>query len=397
MSELPDRTAAGDPPPARSRPMLRWLVPAGVAAVLVGGGAAVGVFSAAAEPSLPPRTAAELLVDLQTSRLGGLSGTMVQRADLGLPALPGLGAQGTANLSALAVGTNTVRVWYAGPEQVRLAVLGTLGETDVIRNGSDLWIWNSRTNEAQHRVLGDREPDGAHRGGPAGLSDLPLTPQQAADQALAAIDPSTEVSVGRSATVAGRDAYELILDPRDDASLVGQVRIAIDATEHVPLRFEVLPPAAEEAAFEVAFTQVDFARPDPEQFAFNPPAGTTVTEPGSPTGAAPDGTDPDRTDKASPGRTGPGGADGEAAGWTTSGSGWTTVLILPVGDAAANEAEADGLDLATLLAALPAVSGDWGTGRLLSSTLFSALLTDDGRLLVGAVTPERLYEVASVR
>ncbi|MBM0236720.1 hypothetical protein JNW88_05375 [Micromonospora sp. ATA32] len=40
------------------------------------------------------------------------------------------------------------------------------------------------------------------------------------------------------------------------------------------------------------------------------------------------------------------------------------------------------------------VSGDWGSGRLLTGKLFSVLLTDDGRLLAGAVTPERLYQAA---
>jgi hypothetical protein len=46
---------------------------------------------------------------------------------------------------------------------------------------------------------------------------------------------------------------------------------------------------------------------------------------------------------------------------------------------------------AGLLAMLPEVSGSWGTGRLLRGTLFSALVTDDGQLVVGAVEPELLY------
>lgn len=378
----------------RSRPLMRWLVPVSAAVAVIGGGAAVGVFTASAEPSLPPRSAAQLLVDLQTARLGGLSGTVVQRADLGLPALPGLGAEGTDNLASLVAGSNTVRLWYAGPEQVRVAVLGTLGETDVIRNGADVWFWNSRTNEASHRVLtGSTGESGAPETG-AGADQLPMTPQQAADRALAAVDPSTEVSVGRSATVAGRDAYELVLAPRDPASLVGQVRIAIDAAEHVPLRFELFARDVDKAAFEVAFTQVDFARPDPAQFVFNPPPGTTVTEPESSTGTRPDPSGapaPDAGEKS----TGP-------DGWRTVGSGWATVLIAQDSPGAASGADsadaegtpAGGTDLAGLVGLLPEVSGEWGSGRLLAGNLFSVLVTDDGRLLAGAVAPERLYEVA---
>ena len=48
-----------------------------------------------------------------------------------------------------------------------------------------------------------------------------------------------------------------------------------------------------------------------------------------------------------------------------------------------------------LVGALPTVSGAWGSGHLLTGTLFSVLLTDDGRLLVGAVGPERLYPAAA--
>jgi hypothetical protein len=68
------------------------------------------------------------------------------------------------------------------------------------------------------------------------------------------------------------------------------------------------------------------------------------------------------------------------------------VAKLPADDKDAKGTEADQLE--GLIGSLPKVSGTWGSGRLLSGTLFSALLTDDGRVLVGAVAPEKLYEVA---
>ncbi|MEV1145383.1 hypothetical protein AB0I76_17100, partial [Micromonospora sp. NPDC049799] len=57
-------------------------------------------------------------------------------------------------------------------------------------------------------------------------------------------------------------------------------------------------------------------------------------------------------------------------------------------------AAADEPDLGALLGSLPAVRGDWGSGRLFSTKMVNVLLTDDGRVIAGAVTPERLYEVA---
>ncbi|MFG1842950.1 outer membrane lipoprotein carrier protein LolA [Micromonospora sp. NPDC049175] len=369
----------------RSRPVLRWLVPATAAVAVIGGGAAIGTFAAEAEPSLPPRTAAQLLVDLQTSRLEGVSGTVVQRADLGLPPLAGL-LPGN-DLTTMLTGTHTLRVWYSGPERQRVALLDTLGEQDVIRNGRDVWTWESRTNTAQHRTLGDT---GTGQAAPEARPSLPATPQQAADLALAAIDPSTQVSVGRSATVAGQDAYELVLQPRDQGSLVHQLRIAIDAKQHVPLRFEVLAKGSDQPAFEMAFTQIDYRRPDADQFTFNPPPGVTVTE--------------EKAERPAAGK--PGHVEAAADPQVRAvGTGWTTVLVARL-DGALGGKPADAkpavppagaapdLDLSKLLGGLAAVKGDWGSGRLLTGKLFSVLLTDDGRVLAGAVTPERLYQAA---
>ncbi|RKR91170.1 outer membrane lipoprotein-sorting protein [Micromonospora pisi] len=373
----------------KNRPALRWLVPVAATAVVIGGGAAIGTLGAAADPALPPRSAAQLLVDLQTAQVDGFSGTVVQRADLGLPALASLAGSGSSDLTALASGTHTLRVWYAGPDRARVALLGTLGESDFVRNGADLWTWRSQDNTATHYTLpgtAGQGPGTATGKIPAGL---PSTPQEAADQALAAIDPSTEVTVGRAATIAGRHAYELILRPRDTTSLVDQIRVAIDSREHVPLRFEVFAAGTEKPAFEMAFTQVDFDRPGDSHFTFNPPPGTQVTE----------GTD-------HPVRQKPRGDSAAPDGLSTVGTGWTTVLVgrPPAGGAtgpalggapaagAANGAPAELMN--GLLDAFPKVSGDWGGGRLFTTKLVNVLLLDDGRVLAGAVTPQRLYEVA---
>jgi len=63
------------------------------------------------------------------------------------------------------------------------------------------------------------------------------------------------------------------------------------------------------------------------------------------------------------------------------------VIFSPFGDLMTSF----GGSLAQVLQMLPKVSGSWGSGHLLRGTLFSALLTDDGRLVVGAVAPEALY------
>jgi len=345
-----------------TRPYLRWLAPAAVAAAILGGGAAIGAVAAGADPTLPPRSAAQLLVDVQTARLDGLSGTVVLRSELGLPELPSVAPRGTG-LGTLLSGTHTLRVWYSGPDRARVALLSTLGETDLIRNGRDVWLWSSQENSASHRTLPSADTP------PPPLTVPGMTPDQVARAALAAIDPSTRVTTDGSAHVAGRDAYELVLTPRDGASLVGSVRVAIDATEHVPLRVLVYARGSSAPAIEVAFTDISFARPDADQFVFNPPPGAKVEE------------EADRVIDPLPGAMST--LDGVRS--ATVGSGWTRVLVLGTSSGALPA------ELKAVLDKLPARAG----GRVLNGSLFSVLVTDDGRVLIGAVSPARLAEVAA--
>jgi outer membrane lipoprotein-sorting protein len=377
---------------------MRWLVPSAAAVLVIGGGAAAGTIVANADPSLPERSAAQLLVDVQNARVDGLSGTVVQRADLKLPALSGLGEGGT-DLMKLITGNNTVRVWYAGEDKARVAVLSTLGETDIIRNGTDVWVWNSRENTATNMKV---PADFAKRTPAAAPAELPPTPADAAAMALAAIDPTTAVSTTGTAKVAGRDAYELVLVPRDTASLVGQVRLAIDAEEHIPLRVDMYAKDATAPAIRIGFEQVSFAVPDAQQFAFNPPPGAKIDRKtagdvaADPKAALPSEKSAGKrpAGKAPAAKAPKDAADAEP---TVVGKGWTSIVVakMPAGGARADaEAPAGVPQLDVILDQLPKVSGTWGSGRLLSSALFTALVTDDGRVLAGAVTPEKLYEVA---
>ncbi|MEU8818463.1 sigma-E factor regulatory protein RseB domain-containing protein [Actinoplanes sp. NPDC048796] len=369
----------------RSRPALRWLVPSAAAVVVIGGGAAAGTIVASADPSLPDRSAAELLVDLQNAKVDGLSGTIVQSADLGLPKIAGLTADsGGADLVNLVAGSNTARVWYAGEDKARLAVMSTLGETDVIRNGTDVWLWQSKAKTATHLTL----PAGEDKK-PASLpTGIPSTPQDAAEAALDAIDPTTAVSTTGAAKVAGRDAYELVLSPKATESLIGQVRLAIDAEKKIPLRVDVYAKDAVNPAVRVAFQQISFDTPDNQQFAFNPPPGTKVND----TDAGKLETELEKEHKAAEARK-PGGMKPPAGAEQPRviGEGWASVVTAKLPKSAGDEAK----QLDSVIDMLPKVSGSWGSGHLFSGSLFSVLVTDDGRVFAGAVAPETLYKAAA--
>jgi outer membrane lipoprotein-sorting protein len=351
----------------------RWAVPiATVAAV----GAAIGfgaIIAGASSPDLPETTAAELLVAVTDSDQP-FSGTVVQTSRLGLPELP-TSATAAAGPVALLTGSHTARIWYSSPEQARVAVMDQLDETNVIRAGGDVWVWSSRTNTAQHAVLPP------HEDGVPATPSAPVSPAEAATALLAAIDPSTEVAVDGTAEVAGRAAYELVVTPRDDRSLIQDVRLSVDGATSMPLRVEVNSSGADEPAFEVGFTSVTFGEPADDVFRFNPPPGATVDELDLMAMDAHKGEEP-TADLDEDARPRP----------TVVGEAWTTVLVVP--DVTLPAPDEDGV-LDALLSAASTVSGSYGSGRLLETELLSVLLLDDGRLLVGAVEPDVLTEVAA--
>jgi outer membrane lipoprotein-sorting protein len=366
---------------ARPR-LLRWAVPLVATVVVLAGGIALATRSDSASPSLPPRTAEQLLADIAKADVPGLSGTVVSTARLGLPALPSPGGgHGGAELASLLSGSHTIRVWYGGTQRVRLAVTGSLAESDLIRNGQDLWAYQSQDNSVTHVRL------------PAGYAGVPeehamtaqaVAPQEAARRLVAAITPTTAVRVERTARVAGRDVYQLRLQPKDQRSLIDAVVLAVDGRTHVPLQVQVLAKGRSAPAYETGFTDVQFRVPPADVFAFTPPPGAKVTERSL-------GQVAERQRHAQ--------AEGRAAlaagRPAVLGSGWTAVLVLRdvgLGTTGSNSANAT---LGALLRAATPVHGAFGSGRMLRTALVTGLLTDDGRLYVGAVTPAALQAAAA--
>ncbi|KAB8187035.1 LolA family protein [Microbispora catharanthi] len=384
---------------------VRWGVPVAAVAVVA---AAVGtgpvIAAVRSDPSLPDRTAEQLLADVartwESGRMPPMSGTIVETASLGLPALPGLsGAPGSgASAASLLSGSHQLKIWYAGEDRFRLMLPGEMSETDVVADGDTVWLWDSAANKAT-RLTAPAAFRGGPHGGPHGafpprsgaaspFASPFATPEQAARQALEAAGTDTAISVGDVVTVAGRAAYQIVLTPKSADSLIKDVRVALDGEKLMPLRVQVYTKGAAEPAFEVGFESLSFTAPAPENFSFTPPAGAKVEQG---TATPPAGHRPEAA------------AEAHDRGRVV-GSGWDSVLVTSLPDVPAQKQDGkgrDGMDVAALLdglkgAATP-VSGQWGSGRLLRTKVVSILITDDGRLLAGAVTPEALYRAAGVK
>ncbi|MER6734845.1 LolA family protein [Streptomyces puniciscabiei] len=377
--------------PGRRR-AARYAVPVavvGVAAATIG---LVPALAASGDPDLPRITAQQLIEKIAKSDVQQLSGTVRIDTDLGLPDLGGLenslasgavkGAGGGSSadpqsqLTSLVSGTHTLRVAADGPEKQKLSLLQSGSEYSLIHNGTNVWGYNSKTNEVYHGTSADSGKE--HKAEP------PATPKDFAGQALKSVDDTTSVTVDGTERVAGRDAYKLLIKPRQSGTTVGAVSIAVDAKTGMPLKFTLTPKSGGAAVLDVGFTQVSFARPAASAFSFTPPKGAKVTEEKKDSAARKHA--PDSGEDFAKGRNGA----------NVLGKGWTSIATFDTGAKGGLPTGSRGGDLGGFLGSLgDKVSGKFGKGTVFSTRLVNALITDDGKVYAGAVTKDALVKAAN--
>ena len=376
----------------------RWAVPGTAVAVTAAVVAALQIPAAQASPNLPDRTPAQLLASISTdAKVPPMTGTVVETASLGLPQLPQTG--NPASVASLLTGSHTMKVYYQDSKHYRLSIPQPQSETDVIANGSKLWLWQSSSDSVTEFTQADQAS--AKNAAPK-VAQTPLTPQQAANQVLAKVGKTTLVSVQANVMVAGEPSYRLVLAPKDSRSLVGQVVIAIDGKYGVPLRVQLYAKGASSPAFQVGYTTLQWVAPDPGNFSFTAPKGASV-----------DVVKPKDQAKSASGST----PSSTATGFGSYGKSWLTVVAFPQKDLmqgfgtisgssgsasssngqqniASNSNKGVGVSSQELINALlgtaKPVHGSWGSGTLVTTSLVSMLMTG-GEVYIGAVQPTVLY------
>ncbi|MER5259031.1 DUF2092 domain-containing protein [Streptomyces sp. NPDC002855] len=406
------------------RKAARYVVPvavAGVAAATIG---LVPALATSGDPKLPDVTAQELIEKIAASDTEQLSGTVKISTDLGLPSFggdlaggfaPGSGSGGDgedgdgkgsaadpqSKLMELASGTHTLRVAADGPDKQKLSVLDDAAEYSLIHNGDDVWAYDSKSNEVYHSESAGKAADSGKGSGKKDLpKDVPSTPKELAEEALKAVDGTTSVKVDGTAQVAGRDAYRLVIKPKQSGSTIGQITVAVDSKTGTPLKFTLTPASGGSAVVDAGFTKVDFGKPAASTFDFTPPKGAKVTEEGDEAKAEKHGfTDGGKEfgGKEFGGKEFKGEED--LNGLNVIGEGWNSIaeLKLPGGQGLPTGGSGDvPPDAQRLLDSLgDKVTGEFGSGTVFKTRLVNALITDDGKVYAGAVTKDALVKAAN--
>ncbi|MEU3460918.1 DUF2092 domain-containing protein [Streptomyces sp. NPDC006733] len=395
---------------------MRYAVPVAVAGVAAATISLVPALADSGNPDLPKITAEQLLTKIAASDTQTISGSVKITTNLGLPSFlggatgggspfggaggddSGKGRKGSgsaadpkAQLTQLLAGSHTLHVAADGPDKQRVSIVEKAAEYSLIHNGDQVWAYDSASNQAYHSTV--------PRSGTAGTDrkqlpkDFPSTPQAAAQQALKAAGPNTSVSVDGTAKVAGRNAYQLLVQPKGGDSTVGAIRVAVDASTGVPLKFTLTPRTGGKAAIDIGFTKVDFGKPAESTFRFTPPKGAKVTE-DTADGSARD----DRAAEA--GKSGLEGLDG----LNILGAEWNSIAEIKVpkgalpGSDSGEQSGRHGRNDKAVQGLIDSfgkdVTGKFGSGKIFSTRLVNALITDNGTVYVGAVNQDALVRAA---
>ncbi len=390
----------------------RWVPSIAVPAVIAVGAIAVPLQANAIDlPDLSPQ---QVMVLMQGADVTEFSGTIVKSSNLGLPTLefssmmsedsiaqmeekmpaemadfvPSVIESNTLTQAIeLISGSHTIRVYVSGQDKLRAQILDPMSQRDLIVNGNEFWVYDAKMATALTGTI-DIEADPAKQAEAeqkvldyADSIALDLSsPEAIADYLVSMVDETSQIEVGKDHSVAGRSAYQLIISPDSQNSLVASAAVSVDSETGMPLKVEIFSTTQVEAAMTVGFESISFGSVDQGLFSFTPPAGTSVET-----------FDADELMATLDGYEKPEGyvSDYEVpAEPEVLGSDWDSVVHL-----AALPADIPQDLMATELFAdmLTEVPG----GKVFSTPLVNVLLTDSGEVYMGAVTIDYLLSLAN--
>lgn len=196
-------------------------------------------------------------------------------------------------LGAVLSTDSTLRVWSSG-SRLRAQLMQSLGEVDVVGDGSTWWTYSARDDVALKILQLAAAPSGtgagpmgALLGAGSGVDFSTLSPQGLAVALLRQTSSSATVSLAAPQTIDGRTAYTLRVTPRPGTStLLAGIDVAVDAVTGVALRVQVKAGPRPVVVLDSRLTKLDLARPSEERFAFVPSRTTQVRTWTSSAGAA---------------------------------------------------------------------------------------------------------------
>ena len=348
----------------------RWAVFAALLVSVAALPAAIGALPVASRSVSP----ADLLARVRASTDAGYSGVVDTVARLGFPDV-----RRAERLAELLGERHRLRVWYRGPREWRVDELTPIGERDNYMDSGGLWAWDS-----------GRETVARVKGSPAVrfLRPADLVPPELGRRIAAAAAASVTLSALPGRRIAGTGVPGLRIEPQSPQTTIERVDMWVHPATGLPLAVEIVARGADDPLVASQFLDFSAHAPPAATVRFNYPEGASFSFTTAPDFAA-------AVDRYSPfvlpdemgglhRRSSVSGAAG------TFGRGFELVAALALSERF-NPFGADEL------ARVPAISGPWGTGNIVTTPLFNVLTFErEGVrfILGGTVTRARLEKAA---
>jgi outer membrane lipoprotein-sorting protein len=387
-----------------------------------------------AEIDLPDKSASEILQMMNQDPDMSFSGRVTKVSNLGLPPIGNMPdisesmmedmeentpegmeefiprmteSNMVTDLVEIISGTHEARIYVDGPDKLRVQVLDPMSERSMIVNGDTVWFYDDDKQAAQYMTVDVAELEAKAEEYEAEnsaeieqkIADLPFdinNPAEVADYLLAEASEYSEITVGADQNVAGQAAYELIATPLATETTVDYVSVAIDAETGMALNVKVVAKGQTEPAMEIGFTSIDYSTPAASVFEFNPSSDVTVTEMEMPEEFTIDGETYTREEleaeleanKLTEAEYEQKKAEFEASENMPEviENGWASVVEMKLTE----DMPVDMFDSELFSGITEQVDG----GFVITTSLVNMLITDDGRVLAGAVTTDYLLEIA---
>lgn len=416
-----------------SSKMKKW-IPAFVAPATVVALSIAVPMQANAEIDLPDKTASEILQMMNNDPDMSFSGRVTKVSNLGLPPIGNMPdvsdsmveemeenmpegmeefiprvteTNMVTDLVEIISGTHEARIYVDGPDKLKIQILDPMSERSITVNGDTVWFYDDDKLAAQYMTIDSAELEAKASEYEAEnaaeieqyIAELPFdinNPAEVADYVLAEASEFSTITVGADQNVAGRAAYELIATPLAAESTVQYVSVAIDAETGMALNVKVVAKGQVEPAMEIGFTSIDYSTPDASIFEFAPSSDVAVTEMEMPEEFTIDGETYTKEElQAELEASKPTEAEYEELKAQYEAmenkpvvyeNGWATVVEMTLSD----EMPVEMFQSELFSEMTMQVDG----GQVISTSLVNVLITDDGRVLAGAVNTDYLLEIA---
>jgi hypothetical protein len=220
---------------------------------------------------LPAADAGTSAAALRDRALGSVtvahSGYAESSGGLLLPQFSGLPsfARSLGAVADLLSDRTTMRVWWRAPDDNRVDVVTSAGETDVRQDAAGTWTWDYLAQTATRTATG-----------PVALPTAPDLVPAALGRRLLSEATAAELSRTGSRRIAGRDALGVRIRPDQAAASVGQVDVWVDRVTGLPLAVEVTGRGLTQASLTTRYLDLDLTTPPAAVTAWQPPAGVRV-------------------------------------------------------------------------------------------------------------------------